>query len=209
MSARKMKPINMRFLKKPTFWIIVLAVLCAGLLSVLVFGNSNKAEYTTRTIDFGLSDIGEFATQAGYYTNVNQITKPERTIVGASIPGTASKAIMTYQGTIKAGLDFDQIQMDVDYENQIVTLKMPQPRILSNEVDMDSCEIFDVQNSIFNQIDITNYNQSITEMKERAEFQAIQNGILDSAKSNAEILIRSLFKNSNGTDGFELLFSWN
>ena len=178
------------------------------LLGILLFGNGGIAHYSSRTIDFGLKDIGELATQAGYYTNVNTISKPDRTIIGVPIPGTSSKAIMTYQGVIRAGLDFDQIGMEIDSAARTVTLSLPAPRILSNEIDLDSCEVYDEQNSIFNKIDVGNYNQSLSEMKARAEAQALENGILEAAQSNAETLIQSLFKSAANTGDYTLIFQW-
>ena len=193
---------------RPTVTILVLLLLVIGLLAVLFFGNGGLAKYTSRTLDFGLSDIGEFATQAGYYTNVNTIKKPDRTIAGVPIPGTSSRAIMTYSGTIRAGLDFSQIEISVNTEQKKVTLKMPATRILSNEIDLESCEIYDEFSNIFNQIDIRNYNESLGEMKTKAEAQARENGILEAARSNAEVLIGNMFKNAGGTEGYKLDFQW-
>lgn len=191
-----------------TITMIVLFCIVILLGCILIFGNNGVTKYTSRTIDFGLDDIGELATQAGYYTNVNTIQKPDRTIGGMPIPGTSSKAIMTYGGVIRAGLDFDEIQVTVDDAEKTVTLSMPATRILSNEIDIESCEIYDEQNSIFNRIDISNYNQSLAEMKTKAEEQAITNKILDAAKSNAEVLVRSMFKKTNATDEYTLIFVW-
>ena len=188
--------------------LFVYGIIIIILLIMLIASSITVTRHISRTIDFGLRDIGELATQAGYYTNVNVINKPDRTIAGFSIPGTSSKAIATYQGVIKAGLDFSEIQMDVNKQEKRVTLQMPPTRILSNEVDEKSCEIFDESNSIFNQISMNDMNESQAVMKQRASDQAIQNGILKAAKDNAEVLITTMFKNASGTEGYELVFNW-
>ena len=215
MTERKERPHRLRRFCERNHWhfgtvraVIILLILVLVLLGILLFGNGNLARYTSRTIDFGLKDIGELATQAGYYTNVNTITKPDRTIIGVPIPGTSSKAIMTYQGVIRAGLDFDLITMEVDASARTVTLSLPAPRILSNEIDLDSCEVYDEQNSIVNKIDVHTYNQSLAEMKSRAEAQALENGILSAARSNTETLIQSLFNSASGTENYTLIFRW-
>ena len=215
MTDRKDKPRRFQRFCERNHWrpgavrtILILLLLVLILLGILLFGNGGIAHYSSRTIDFGLKDIGELATQAGYYTNVNTISKPDRTIIGVPIPGTSSKAIMTYQGVIRAGLDFDQIGMEIDSAARTVTLSLPAPRILSNEIDLDSCEVYDEQNSIFNKIDVGNYNQSLSEMKARAEAQALENGILEAAQSNAETLIQSLFKSAANTGDYTLIFQW-
>lgn len=188
--------------------LIILCILVIVLTSVLLFGNDGQARYTSKTIDFGLENIGELATQAGYYTNVNTIRKPDRTIAGIPVPGTSSKAIMTYQGVIRAGLNFDEITMTVDHQNKQVILTMPATRILSNEIDLDSCEVYDEQNSIFNKIDIHNFNQSLSDMKAKVEEQAKANKILETAQTNAETLIRTMFGSAQGTEDYQLIFRW-
>lgn len=192
-----------------TLAIMALSIMVIALIAFIVISNSGSPVYDSKTIDFGLEDIGELATQAGYYTNVNMITNPNRTIAGVPVPGTSSKAIMTYRGVIKAGVDFDQIQIEVNDEQKMVSLTMPPARILSNEIDLNSFEKFDESNSIFNPINIESYNQSLIEMKTKAESQAVENGILEAAKSNAEVLIQSMFKNVNGAEEYSIQFIWS
>lgn len=189
--------------------ILIMFLIIAGLVLFITISNRPVTEYTTKTLEFGLRDIGELATQAGYYTNVNIIENANRTIAGVPIPLTSSKAIMTYTGTIKAGIDFDQIIIDINDETKIVSLTMPNPRILSNEIDLNSFEKYDESNSIFNPINVENYNQSLIEMKSKAETQAISNGIFEAAKSNAESLIGTMFKNVSGSEEYKLVFKWN
>ncbi len=188
--------------------IIVLSLLVVALGAYLVISGSSRTVYDSRTLDFGLKDIGELSTQAGYYTNVNTITNPNRTIIGVEIPFTSSKALYTYQGIIKAGLDFSQIQVTTDPAKKTVTLKMPEIRILSNEIDLDSLKIYDESNSIFNKIRIENMNQSLITMKQSAEKQAIANGILTAAKENAATLVRSMLAGFSEIEGYTCTFIW-
>ncbi len=137
--------------------VIIFFVIIFGVMIYLVVSRPN-AKYTSRTIDFGLKNIGEMATQAGYYTNIVTINIPNRTIAGIPMPGTSSKSIATYQGIIRAGIDFEKIVVDINEETKTVTLTMPPTRILSNEIDPDSLEVYDESNNIFNPISITDSN---------------------------------------------------
>ncbi len=188
--------------------ILILLVLVIGLGIWLFVSYGSRTSYDSRTLDFGLKDIGELSTQAGYYTNVNTITNPNRTIIGVEIPFTSSKALFTYQGVIKAGLDFSQIQVRTDPEKKTVFLAMPEVRILSNEIDLDSLRIYDESNSIFNKIRIENMNQSLITMKQKAQDQAIANGILEAAKENAASMIRSLLAGFSEIEGYTCTFIW-
>ncbi len=188
------------------FSLLLILAIGAGLW--LYFTGGSRTVYDSSTLDFGLKDIGELATQAGYYTNVNTITNPNRTIIGVEIPFTSSKALYTYQGVIKAGLNFSDIKISTDREKKIVSLTMPEIRILSNEIDLDSLQIYDESNSIFNKIRIENMNQSLITMKKEAEEQAIANGILEAAKENATVLVRSLLSGFSDIEGYEYQFIW-
>ncbi len=187
---------------------LILTAIILALVSYIFINNRQDTQYTSRSIDFGLKDIGELATQAGFYTNVNMINNPNRTIAGIEIPGTSSKSITVYQGTIKAGIDFAQIKIDINKESKIITLTMPPARILSNEIDLDSFEKFDENNSIFNPIGADEFNNALVEMKAKAEAQALANGILDAAKSNAETMIVTMVKNTEGTEDYQIKFLW-
>ncbi len=188
--------------------ILILLVLVLALGIWLFITHGSRTIYDSKTLDFGLKDIGELSTQAGYYTNVNTITNPNRTIIGVEIPFTSSKALYTYQGVIKAGLNFSDIQVSTDPDRKIVFLTMPEIRILSNEIDLDSLKIYDESNSIFNKIRIENMNQSLITMKQSAEKQAIANGILEAAKENAAVLVRSLLAGFDEIKGYTCTFIW-
>ena len=112
----------------------VVLVLLLAVAGVWFFSQNGRTQIQSQTVDLALRDIGELATQEGYYTNVNVITNPNRTIVGISIPFTSSKALCTYSGTIKAGLDFGGIQVTTDAARKEMVLTMPAVRVLSNEV---------------------------------------------------------------------------
>ncbi len=191
-------------------WGKALLILVALLLvaAVLYFSGLGRTLYTSRTTEFGLRDIGELATQEAYYTNINTISNPNRTIVGISIPFTSSKALCSYSGTIKAGLDFAEIVTETDPIRKRIRLKMPGVRVLSNEIDLDSLKIYDESNSIFNQIRIENMNQSLIVMKDEAKKQALEGGLLGAARTHAELLIRTILNSIPELEGYTCEFVW-
>ena len=68
----------------------------------------------------------------------------------------SSKYIITYDGVIKAGYDLSKVKAEVNGTN--VTVTLPEPKILSHTIDYDSLQIMDEQYSIFNPVEITDYN---------------------------------------------------
>ena len=115
---------------------LVIILICITIIAgMLVQTRKNKVE--SRTVAFGLRDIGELVTQAGYFTTV-QATTDARTLFGFDIPFTKSKYIYSYDGIVKAGLDFSQIEVAVNDEAKIATVKLPEIKVLDVTIDNDS-----------------------------------------------------------------------
>ena len=71
-----------------------------------------------------------------------------------------------------------------------------------------SLKIYDESNSIFNQIRIENMNQSLIVMKDEAKKQALDGGLLNAAKTHAELLIRTILNSIPELEGYTCEFVW-
>ena len=185
--------------------VAVLLVFCVLLPSGLVVGIHALTTVKSRTVSFGLKDIGELATQAGYFTNV-QVINGSRQIWGTDIPLTQSKYVYSYDGIIKAGLDFESIDVNINEITHTITVELPEVRILSSEVDEQSLEIYDETKSIFTPLSLSSVNMSLIEMKKEASEKAISNGLLENARSNAEMLIRGFLAGSFDLASYSVIF---
>ena len=170
-------------------------VVFAALVAVIVWMApsvlSEKTQVSSETVEMELKNIGELATHAGYYTNV-QVIKSSRQIFGVDIPLTQSQFIFSYDGVVKAGVDFADIEIGVDEGRGQIVVTLPEIKVLSNEIDLDSLEIYDESNNIFHPLNIDDINVSLIEMQEESEAKAIENGLLESARANAEALLRGM-----------------
>jgi len=189
-------------------WLGLLLLVAAVAAGTLFFSRTASTYFGSQTLAFSLKDIGELATQAGYYTDISVISKGERTFLGIPFPFTSSRALCSYSGVIKAGLDFGGISIRTDAAAKTLTLEMPEIRILSNEVDLDSLKVYDESNSVFNRIRITSVNQSLITMKEQAEAHAIENGLLTAARANAETMIRAMLTGLDAFRDYDCVFRW-
>lgn len=178
---------------------LVAAVIVLALLS---FQNTG---YVTKTTSLGLKDIGELATQAGYFTTVQTIKK-SREILGVEVPGTQSNYVYSYDGTIKAGIDFKDIQMDVDEENKTITITFPEFRILSTEIMDDSFMLYNDGSNQFTSLKLEEIDRSNAELKKNAREKALQNGILENARTNAEVLIKGFLAGMYNLNEYTIMF---
>ena len=154
-----------------------------------------------------LGNIGELATQAGYYMNVQTIEEASE-LWGWEIPMTDSKYIFSYNGVVKAGIDFTDIQFDIDKADKKITVTMPEIRILSNEVDPNSFRIYHEKDNIFNPLNISDMNMSFTNLKEEGEAYAIEMGMIDNARANAEALINGILVTAYDLKKYEVVYVW-
>lgn len=92
---------------------------------------------------------------------------------------------------IKAGFDFKEI--DWSEKNSVIRIKLPEAKILSSEIDMDSFKVYHEDESIFCQISLKENNEALKTMKQTAEENAIANGLLKNARENAETILTSFF----------------
>lgn len=191
---------------RPVYIKIVLIVVCVALISSISIGISSVVTAKSRMVNFGLKDIGELATQAGHFTNV-QVISGSRKIWGADIPLTQSKYIFSYDGVIKAGIDFEQIEVNVDDAARVITVKLPEIKILSSEVDPKSLQIYDETKSIFTPLSLSSVNMSLIEMDEEVREKAIGNGILENARTNAEALITGFLAGTFDLQKYSIQFA--
>ena len=166
--------------------VLVVLGLCVVLLGMSIV---SVKVVTSRTVRLGLKDMGELATQAGYFTNV-QVLEDSKQLFGHNVPLTKSKYIFSYDGIIKAGFDFQELEMQVNEITRTIHVTLPEAKILNCEIDENSLQIYDATQSIFTPFSITDINESMIELKETVKTDAVNNGSLENARENAKLLIR-------------------
>lgn len=167
--------------------IVLILLLVAGGSSAIT-GAVVRTNASSHTTQFGLRNIGELATQSGYYTNVQVIDKWQE-LWGMQVPFTQSKYVFSYDGVIRAGLDFSAIGVQVDDAAGVIRVRLPEVQILSNEIDPNSLEIYDERSNIFTPLNLDAVNGSLLELREESQQKAVGNGLLEQAAENAKLLI--------------------
>lgn len=184
--------------------VIALVVFFGGLrLGKMIYGTSltnEKVQVTDTLLYQQLQQENELATVKYFYTNMGKYENSLQ-VGNANIPFTKKSFIIAYDGVIKAGIDMDKVKIGV--EGKKITIVLPEAEILSHETDMDSVQVYDEKNSIFNGLsteDVTNFQK---EQKAVMEERAIGSGMLEEAQRNAEKSLRSLYEAFLGREGYE------
>ena len=79
-------------------------------------------------------------------------------------------------------------------------------KILSSELDRDSFKLYHEKESVFNQITMTETNEAIKNLQKAAEEDAVANGLLENARTNAETILTSFFDNKYDLDKYVIVF---
>lgn len=183
---------------------VLTVVIAAAAVVLLVLGVGRYVSVESKTTKIGFEDIGELATQAAYCTEVN-VTEASRELWGIKIPFTQSKYIYSYDVVVKAGFDFSAVEWSE--KKGVIEVKLPQAEILSCEVDTDTFQVYHEDESIFRKITLEENNEALNNLMEQAEKDAVANGILEDARSNAERILKGFFGNEYDLNEYELKFT--
>ena len=120
-----------------------------------------------------------------------------KTIKGWKIPLTRKSFVISYDGTVKAGIK-NLTKAEVIPSEGNVVIKLPEIEITDITIDNDSFKIMDESNNIFNSISIGDLNDAQKELKKKMKESAVEKGVLDIAKNNAETLLSEMLKSPTG-----------
>ena len=167
------------------------------------FGMKALLSSESKTTKIGFENIGELATQSAYCTQVN-VTDASREFNGVTIPFTQSKYVYSYDFVIKAGFDFGEIEWEK--KGNTIEVRLPEAKILSNEIDLDSFQVYVEDESIFRQITLEENNEALEALKQDAQDNAVANGLLDNARENAQTILRGFFASAYDPEDYDIVF---
>lgn len=148
-----------------------------------------EPEITSSLIYNKLVSAKELTTLKYHYTNMGHFEN-QNTFYGYKVPFTSKEFIVSYEGLINAGIDLDKMKVDVS--DKSIEIKIPPAEILSHEIYEDSLKVYDERESIFNRIDIEDYNNFSKDQKTEVEKRAIKKGLLKEADEESKKAIQEI-----------------
>lgn len=166
--------------------ILIAAIICfaGGMLLGSRSHNQEKPIITEDLVSSRIEEISQLASVEYHYTKVGKY-EDRLDFYGWQVPLTMKRFIISYDGTIWAGVDLTRAEIHMGSEG-LVEVILPEAEILSHEQDLDSITVFDETKNIFNPIQITDYIEFSKDQKKGAEEDAIEKGLLTQAQERAE-----------------------
>jgi hypothetical protein len=149
----------------------------------------------------------EFSSLVYHYSSVITHSDSNK-FFDFNIPFTEKKAIYTIDGTIKLGLNCNDISID-NKDNKII-LRMPAIKIISHEIFPETFSLYDEQTSIFNRYSLQDANDiQMAHRKEMEEKVSNNSVLLGQARQSAEQQFRLFIENiPEVKNQYDIVFEW-
>lgn len=181
-------------MKKVKRIFIIILLIGLALFAAFFYGKKQmksemEPEITSSLIYNKLISAKELTTLKYHYTNMGHFEN-QNTFYGYKVPFTSKEFIVSYEGLINAGIDLNKMKVDVG--DKSIEVRIPAAEILSHEIYEDSLKVYDERESIFNRIDIEDYNDFSKDQKSEIENKAIKKGLLKEADEESKRAIEEI-----------------
>lgn len=157
---------------------------------------------TSETIAEGLNDMGFLITEEYYFTMVESYEKTKSLFRFIT---TKSNFLYSYDGELYAGVDFENVTVDKNEENMVITIGIPKAEVQSVTIDKNSFKGYEEKEGWGNELTMEDFNKSLLELENAAKSRAIDRGVLDRADENAKEVIGNFVTSLVGED-YEVVF---
>lgn len=157
---------------------------------------------TSETIEEGLNDMGFLITEEYYFTMVESYEKTKSLFKFIT---TKSNFLYSYDGELYAGVDFENVTVDKNEENMVITIGIPKAEVQSVTIDKNSFKAYEEKEGWGNELTMEDFNKSLLELENAAKSRAIDRGVLDRADENAKEVIGNFVTSLVGED-YEVVF---
>lgn len=205
-------------LKHPNILLFSTIVLFLSVLMLIAYTigalRNDKPDHEEKVTQISLKDIGELATQEAYITVVEPMSDDRKlleNVLDVTVPFTESICIFSHDFIITAGYQFDEIIPIVTEGTEEtkgkIEISLPEAEILSNGIVPDSEKVYYERESIFKNLSEADKAELRGKMGEKAETQAIENGLLVRAKENAKKVLSNFVYNFYSPDEYEIIYT--
>lgn len=160
------------------------------------------------TIEWEIQDIGKLCTAEYNFTAVETIENSKLKVWFISLPWSSSKAIIQYEGTITAGINFENVSVEPDAESKTLNITLPKAEILSKELDYDSFKWLDEKECMFNKLDLEDANAAAKDLLGKEAEEATEKGLLVDAQDNAKTIIHTMFDSLCDNVGYSVVITF-
>ena len=164
----------------------VLALILVGTLVVLLPKGEKESEpsiITTSTLE-KILNVSDLSTFEAIYNGVAKVTNPD--------DPQEIDYYVSYNATVKAGIDFEQVVISVDEDAKIISVKLPKIKISDITVDIESMDyIFVNDDANTETVSEEAYKKCIDDVTRESNNET---AIFELAEQNAKNIVEALIR---------------
>ncbi|WKD57278.1 hypothetical protein CAPI_03590 [Corynebacterium capitovis DSM 44611] len=178
-------------------YVLALLALAAVLIAALfvvrptLFG-MGKTSMTSESLGAAFNEIAELSTEEYAYSRVGSFDQRGFQIAGRTVPFTGRNFLVTYDGTVKAGIrNAELIEVRLDDTVRTLSITTPHAEVLSSTISPESINVYDQSMNPLNQVRVQDVSAFLAEQERNAENTAVEQGLLERADRRVEELLRN------------------
>lgn len=164
----------------------VVALILVGTLVVLLLKGEKETEpsiITTSTLE-KILNVSDLSTFEAIYNGVAKVTNPD--------DPQEIDYYVSYNATVKAGIDFEQVVISVDEDAKIISVKLPKIKISDITVDIESMDyIFVNDDANTETVSEEAYKKCIDDVTRESNNET---AIFELAEQNAKNIVEALIR---------------
>lgn len=194
-----------------SLFLVVIIILSAmagawGYKAFMAANGEDKQERVTVTdtiVKEIITPLSELVTTEYKYASIHH-EKGEATKLfnKIDIPFTTNEILFKYKGTIKVGVNLENVRIEVDDNSNTISLDLPEPIVISNEID-EIVEVYDQKNGLFKEFTLDDFDDMYQRLKSENEKELMQDQeFLSSVSKNTRSAIHSFLNQDDRIVGY-------
>ena len=174
--------------KKPIKYIICALIIAAVIVFILVkekmFSRESKPEIISKSTLEKVINVSDLSTFEAIYNGIASVANEEK-------PENIDYYV-SYEAKVKAGIDFEKVDLEVNEDERIITVTLPEVKITDVNVDIASLDyIFMNKKANTETVSAQAYKKCIEDVTNESNSTT---AIYELAKQNARNIVEALIK---------------
>lgn len=160
----------------------ILVVIAIALLTITIASKKSDPEIISKSTLEKIINVSDLSTYEAVYNGIAKVTDEEKS--------EKVNYYVSYEAKVKAGIDFEKVDIAVDNENKMITVKLPEIKITDVTVDITSLDyIFENKRANTSTVSEEAYKKCIEDVTNESN---TEQAIYQLAEQNAQNIVKAL-----------------
>ena len=175
----------------------------------IVISSPSPIYVSPSTIREVIVPAAELVSYKYFYTDADVYEKSAYVFKKVKVPFSTDKTVFTYSGVISVGVNLVDTEIEVDNDKKTIQITLDEPYIMSNQIDNDTFQAYDVKNSIFTSVNISEFVALKDALEKNQEEKLMKNDeFWKQTKISTTNTISSLINASKEAEDYTISYVW-